>query len=349
MKKLLFSFAFLLTFLFSFAFVSADLIHDDIVTMWNFEDFTDGQSSGDTEDIAGSADLTLTSLDGTYLTGVGKINDGYYIPSDFLHANRLRVSSTELLDPLDNTDWMISFWHKPSAEATVRILSWAVPTATYKKIVFHKSSGTVKVYYFENGGATVYAIPVTAGVWTHIGMVHYANGTMMAYQDGTLSSTISSLTDSNWDAFLKIFDSVGTTYNAGTIDEVVIRNSSNIANLLDEYNSGDGKNLAECVPDTLPDGANCGIDSCGTSLGECNQGYGCVSNICEVIIGGGSGTSDNNNDEVEVEPEVELTEEEQALLTQQSAFSSDSKGVSFFKGIGNFFKAFWNTITFWRN
>jgi len=99
----------------------------------------------------------------------------------------------------------------------------------------------------------------------------------------------------------------------------------------------------QCQPTT----GECGDDGCGASLGTCDQGYGCNLGTCEVVIGGGSSVSDNYNDGDSLS--VNQTEVvDTNLLTQQSAFSTGVKGVSFFKGISNFFKAFWNTITFWN-
>jgi len=188
------------------------------------------------------------------------------------------------------------------------------------------------------------------GKWHHIAFA-FSDDTFYAYLDGvqTVSEAIggaglqNEITAGSGEyIFMRKNDEPTSSKFDGYIDDLAMWNRVvTEAEILTIYEEG------TCTPVPV-DESECGTDICGNFYDYCDQGYECDVDTCVITIGGGSVIISDDIEE-EIEPEAELTEEELELLTQQSAFSSDSKGVSFFKGIGNFFKAIWNTITFWRN
>jgi len=121
-------------------------------------------------------------------------------------------------------------------------------------------------------------------------------------------------------------------------------NSTDVGELYNTTNAGyayeDYGTWGPCTPVENPE---CG-DNCGEDAGDCDSGYSCSSNICTVIEGGVRNVGSGGSSTTPVEEVVDTN-----LLTQQSAFSSGAKGIGFFNGINNFFKALWKGLTFWRN
>lgn len=235
-------------------------LYNGLVSVWEMDDASTNTTVVDC--ISGNTGTIIAPT--TLLGNTGKLNSCMSVAGGVV-AGGLNVGSANSLEP--STAFTISTWVNPSTVTATRaiVARWYESADNELQFMLRHASSVLQGYVWTGaavqvgGGFTFSTKTFTANAWHHV--VFIANGsTLSMYLDGELSTTSYSytggiMTDLSTDIYIgNRYSSGSPSYNAaflGYIDQTAFwgraLTASEVASL---YNSGNGKQLTNCVETT---------------------------------------------------------------------------------------------------